>query len=103
MEAVLNAFLTVILVVLGILILICLVRSMIGPTIADRIVAVNMIGTIVIMMIAILAIKLAEGFLVDVAIIYALISFLAVVVLTKVYMGVYKERKEKESKAEEEK
>lgn len=37
-----------------------------------------------------------EGYLVDVAIVYTMLSFLAVVLLTKVYMGVYRQkRKEK--------
>ena len=34
-----------------------------------------------------------EGYLVDICIIYAMISFLAVTLLTKVYMGVYAEKK----------
>ena len=47
-------------------------------------------------MIAVLAILLKEGYLVDICIIYAMISFLSVIVLTKVYMGVYREKKENE-------
>lgn len=88
-----------ILIVLAVLVVLCLVRAIIGPRIADRIVAVNMTGTMVIVMIAVLALMLGEGYLVDICIIYALISFLAVVVLTKVYMGVYAEKKEAETKA----
>ena len=45
--------------------------------------------------IAILAVKMNEGYLVDICIIYAMISFLAVTLLTKVYMGVYAERQKK--------
>lgn len=82
-------------IILALLIFCCLIRAIKGPKIADRIVAINMIGTMTIMIIAILAIKMKEGYLVDVAIIYAMISFLAVVVLTKVFMGVYKEREKK--------
>ena len=59
---------------------------------ADRIVAVNMMGTMVIVIIAVLALMLGEGYLADICIIYAMISFLAVTLLTKVYMGVYAER-----------
>lgn len=88
---------TAALVVLAIMIILCLVRAIIGPRIADRIVATNMMGTIVMVIIAILAIMLGEGYLVDICIIYAMISFLAVIVLTKVYMGVYLERKEEEN------
>ena len=41
---------------------------------------------------------LEEGYLVDICIIYAMISFLAVVVLSKVYTGVYLEQREKKNK-----
>ena len=51
-------------------------------------------GTMVMVIISILALYLQEGYLVDICLIYAMISFLAVVVLTKVYTGVYLERKE---------
>lgn len=84
------------LVFLSAMILLCFVRAVRGPRITDRIVAINMISTMVIIIIGILALMLGEGYLVDVALIYAMISFLAVVVLCKVYMGVYQERKEKQ-------
>jgi multicomponent Na+:H+ antiporter subunit F len=90
-----NILFTGAIIVLALMIFCCLIRAIIGPRIADRIVAINMIGTMTIMIIAILTIAMNEGYLIDVAIIYAMISFLAVVVLTKVFMGVYKEREEK--------
>ena len=71
-------------------------RAIKGPKITDRIVAVNMIGTLTIIIICILAVYLKESYLVDVALVYAMISFLAVVVLCKVYTGVYLEKKKKE-------
>ena len=45
--------------VLGVLLFLSLIRSILGPRIADRIVAVNMIGTITICIVCILALKLA--------------------------------------------
>lgn len=87
--------LNVALVILAVMAVLCLIRAVIGPTIADRLVAVNMMGTMVMVMISILAIKMSEGYLVDICLIYAMISFLAVVVLTKVYTGVYLESKDK--------
>lgn len=87
--------LTVALFILAVMAILCLIRAIIGPTIADRLVAVNMMGTMVMVIIAILAVKMNEGYLVDICLIYAMISFLAVVVLTKVYTGVYLEVKEK--------
>ncbi len=79
------------LIFLALMVFLCLIRAVKGPSAADRIVAVNMMGTMVMVMIAILALLLKEGYLVDICLIYAMISFLAVIVLTKVYMGVHKE------------
>ncbi len=92
---------TVILIMLALLVVVCLIRAIIGPTIADRVVAVNMTGTMVIVMIAVLTLMLGEGYLADICIIYALISFLAVIVLTKVYMGVYMEKKQAKAAGKE--
>ncbi len=100
LEQAYGVFFTIVLIFLAILVVLCLVRAIIGPRVADRIVAANMMGTMVIVMIAVLAVMLGEGYLVDICIIYAMISFLAVIVLTKVYMGVYVEKKEAEKLAE---
>lgn len=81
-------------IVLAVLIIVSIIRSVRGPRIADRIIAVNMIGTMVIMIIAILSVYLEESYLVDVCLIYAMISFLGVVVLCKVYTGVYLQKKQ---------
>ena len=96
MSAAYDMLFTVVLSVLGILLFFCFLRAVIGPRIADRVVGINMIGTIVIMMIAILSLMMNEGYLVDICIIYAMISFLAVVVLSKIYIGIYLSRKAKE-------
>lgn len=87
-------FFSVVLVFLAVMVMLCLVRAIIGPKIADRIVSVNMMGTMVMVIIAVLALMLQEGYLADICLIYAMLSFLAVIVLTKVYMGVYLEKKE---------
>ena len=81
-------------IVLAVLIIVSLIRSVRGPRIADRIIAVNMIGTMVILILAILSVYLEESYLVDVCLIYAMISFLGVVVLGKVYTGVYLQKKQ---------
>lgn len=86
------------LVVLAVLTLLCLIRAIQGPRIADRIVSINMISTLTIAMIGILAIRQNQGYLADVALIYALIGFLAVVVLCKVYMGITLEAREQKQK-----
>lgn len=89
-----------ILTVLALLLVLCLIRAVIGPRIADRLVAVNMMGTLVMVSIALLAVIKNEGYLVDICLIYAMISFLAVVVLTRIYTGVYRESKDHEKRKE---
>ncbi len=87
-----------VLIILALMLFVCLVRAVKGPRVADRLMAVNMMGTMVMVMIAVLALLLKEGFLVDICLIYALVSFLAVNVLAKVYIGVYEENYRKRHK-----
>ena len=93
---------TIVLVVLGVLMLACLLRAILGPRTADRIISINMTGTIAIMIIAVLSVMLRESYLLDIAVIYTLLSFLAVVVLVKIFIGAYRSGKEKEKKEAEE-
>ena len=71
-----------------------LLRAIRGPRIADRIMGINMIGTIVSCSLAILSVWLRQSWLLDVCILYALISFLAVVVLAKVCIAAKKQEVE---------
>ena len=56
-----NALYSVALGVLGLLLLGCLVRAIRGPRIADRIIAINMMGTLVVITICVLAFLMHEG------------------------------------------
>jgi len=98
LEQAYQSFYTVVLVILALLVILTFIRVVKGPRLADRVVGVNVIGTLTIMMICVLSLMLAEGYLLDVALIYAMISFLAVVVLTKIYLGVYLERTERRAR-----
>ena len=84
MEGWYSVFLYAVLVVLGICILLALVRAIRGPRIADRIMGVNMIGTMTSAVIAVCAVLLRQSWLLDVCLIYCLISFLTVVLLAKI-------------------
>ena len=75
-------FLIGILILLALLLFALLLRAVKGPSIADRIVAVNMMGSITIVMIAIMSFLLKEDYLMDICLIYAMVSFLAVVVIS---------------------
>lgn len=91
-ETIYHGFLMACMLVTAALIILCLIRAILGPRLTDRVVAVNMIGTMTIVEIAMFALYLRENYLFDVCLIYAMISFLAVVVLTKIYSGVYLEK-----------
>ena len=84
-------------IVLGLCLFVCLFRAVKGPTTSDRIVAVNMTGTFIITIILFLSLLMHEDYLVDIALIYAMLSFLAVVLLCRIYIGIYRAKKEKEA------
>lgn len=91
-----NLLLGFTLTVLTVLALACLVRCILGPRISDRVLAINQIGTITVIMVALTVVLLGEGYLADIALVYAMLSFLAVILLSKVYTGIYHERKHEE-------
>jgi multicomponent Na+:H+ antiporter subunit F len=70
-------------IVLAICVIIALVRLMLGPTIPDRIVALDTINTIVIVIMIVLGAAYKEIILIDVAIVYALLSFVTTLFIAK--------------------
>ena len=85
-------------IVLGLCLFVCLFRAVRGPSTSDRIVAVNMTGTFVITIILFLSLLMKEDYLMDIALIYAMLSFLAVVLLCRIYIGIHKAKKAREDK-----
>lgn len=74
------------LAVLALLLAVVLLRSVRGAGAADRVVSINMMGTLVNAAILILAALLHESWLIDVALIYTMISFVSVLILARVYI-----------------
>ncbi|MDH4072369.1 MAG: monovalent cation/H+ antiporter complex subunit F [Gammaproteobacteria bacterium] len=58
---------------------VALVRALIGPTIYDRILAVNIFGTKTVLLIALLAFISGRLDVLDIALAYALINFIGVI------------------------
>lgn len=75
------------LILLAIGIFFALLRAIKGPRISDRIMGINLSGTMAIACLAILAIDLNQSWLLDVSLIYCMISFLAVLVLAQIHMA----------------
>ena len=68
---------------LSITIFACLLRAILGPRFTDRIIAANIIGTKTIALISIMSLLVGENYLVDICLVYAIISFMSVVVLAR--------------------
>lgn len=60
-----------------------LARAFMGPTIYDRILAINMVGTKTVLLIAVFAVLSERTDMLDIALTYALINFIGVVAVLK--------------------
>jgi multicomponent Na+:H+ antiporter subunit F len=69
-----------------------LVRAILGPRFTDRIVAIDAICSLGTVLIVILSFLFDDSGLLDVALVYAMVGFLAVVVLSKSYLLPYHDR-----------
>ena len=61
----------------------CFIRVLYGPTMADRMVAIDIFGTLVVGICALLVIKTGRLFLIDVAIAWIILSFIGTIALAK--------------------
>jgi multicomponent Na+:H+ antiporter subunit F len=68
-----------ILVVMGI----ALARALLGPTVFDRILAVNSFGTLTVALIAVLGFLMDRPDFLDLALVYALINFISTIAVAK--------------------
>ena len=65
----------------------CLYRIANGPTAADRMVAIDILGTVVVGFVAIVMVMSGKGYLLDVALVWAMVSFVATLALAKYLVG----------------
>ncbi len=91
-----NYLFTGALVYLSVLLFPYLFRSIIGPNFFDRILGINSISTIVILMICLVAALQNEQYIIDVALIYAILGFVTVVIVSKAYLRNHKKDREKD-------
>ena len=76
-------FITVAIVIL-IAIALGLVRAFRGPTLYDRVLAANMIGTLTVLMVAVLGFMAGRPEFLDIALVYVLISFVSTIAVLRV-------------------
>lgn len=70
-------------VIMAGLILFSFIRGIAGPTSLDRVVVINVIGTKTVVIMVMMSFIYDEYFFVDVALVYALISFIATICVAK--------------------
>ncbi|MDD1724094.1 MAG: cation:proton antiporter [Methanospirillum sp.] len=73
-------------VILAILALVALIRVYLGPSLPDRVVAVDAINTLTIGAMLLLGVVYKQLIFIDVAIVYALLSFVSTLYIAK-YLG----------------
>lgn len=71
--------------ILTALLFLCLVRAIIGPSVPDRVAAINLIGTKTVILMVFVALATDQLFFFDVALVYSLISFLMTVGMAKYF------------------
>ena len=76
-------FITVSIVIL-VAIAVGLVRAFRGPTLYDRVMAGNMIGTLTVLMVAVLGFMTGRPEFLDIALVYVLISFVSTIAVLRV-------------------
>ncbi len=70
---------------LGVSILIALIRVILGPTAFDRVLAVNSIGTIVIIGVVVHGFIMGRPEFVDIAILYSILNFIGTFAVLKLF------------------
>ena len=65
----------------------CLYRIANGPTAADRMVSIDILGTVVVGFVAIITAITGKAYLLDIALVWALVSFVGTLALAKYLVG----------------
>lgn len=65
--------------------LMALMRAFLGPTLYDRILAVNMIGTNTVLLIAVIGFLMGRPQFLDIAMVYALVNFISVIAILRYF------------------
>lgn len=79
-----------VLIILGIASLVAMIRSIIGKTIINRFIGINILTTLIAVVICVLALFLDESYMPDIAIVYVMLSCIAVMLLNKLYINLFR-------------
>ncbi len=62
-----------------------LIRALLGPTMYDRVLAVNSIGTKIVLLLGVMGFMLGRPDFLDISVLYALINFVATIAILKFF------------------
>ncbi|NLC72207.1 MAG: hypothetical protein GX684_00320 [Ruminococcaceae bacterium] len=82
-----QSYLSGCLIFLCIMLAFCVLRAITGKGITNRILGVSMICTLIVIMTCVFAAYMGESYLLDVAILFALLGILIIEILTRVILG----------------
>jgi len=74
-----------VLVAILVVMMLALARALLGPTLYDRILAVNMFGTKTVLLIAVLGMLAGRFDYIDIALVYALINFISIIAVLRFF------------------
>ncbi len=74
-----------ILVAILVVMMLALTRALMGPTLYDRILAINMFGTKTVLLIAVLGMLAGRFDFIDIALVYALINFISIIAVLRFF------------------
>ncbi len=78
-----DKFLTAIAAVIAANALLCLYRAAVGPTVVDRLLAMNIVGTKTLVVVVLITFIQAESFFLDMGLVYALLLFVVTVAFSR--------------------
>ena len=80
----------IVLAALAIAALLALIRSIMANNLINRFIGINILTMVVLVSMCVLSVFLNEGYITDIALVYALLSFIAVLLLCRVYINLFK-------------
>ncbi|NNU16613.1 cation:proton antiporter [Parvularcula sp. ZS-1/3] len=70
---------------LGVAMILMLIRAVLGPTVYDRVLAVNSFGTKTVLLLGVLGFLMGRPAFLDIALLYALINFVGTIAILKFF------------------
>ncbi len=85
-----NSLYLIVCLLLAVAVVAALIRSITAKNIISRYIGINMLTTCILAVICVLTLLFKENYLPDIALIYSLLSCIAAILLSKIYINLFK-------------